>query len=127
MAVSDDSQGWSVAVASWRYRELNDLWFTLCLMNVKCKRALKYTSVTQSLLSLILLMYVRTIQHLNYGGQEIKNKQKRLAVCDSNTPVPLKQGQGHQNWYESEDPKQGYDNEKFEKPRSNSLRKESQQ
>ena len=69
-------------------------------------------------------MYVRTIQHLNYGGQEIKNKQKRLAVCDSNTPVTLKQG--HQNWYESVDPKQGYGNEKFEKLRSNSLRKESQ-
>ena len=42
-------------------------------------------------------MYVRTIQHLNYGGQESK---QRFAVHDSDTPVTLKQGQGNQTWYE---------------------------
>ena len=58
----------------------------------------KYTPVTQSILCLIFLMYVRTIQCLNCGGQESK---EQFAVHDSDTPVTLKQGQGHQiciNW-----------------------------
>ena len=52
-------------------------------------------------------MYVRTIQLLNYGGQESK---KQFAVYDSEKPVTLKQGQGHQTWYELVEPKQGYNN-----------------
>ena len=63
-------------------------------------------------------MYIRTIQHLNYGGQESK---KQFAVYDSDTPVTLKQSQGHQKWYELVDPKQGYNNAKFGKPYSNSV------
>ena len=43
---------------------------TFCLMHWKCNWALKYTPVTQSVLCLILLIYVRTTQSLNYGGQE---------------------------------------------------------
>ena len=39
-------------------------------------------------------MYVRTLQCLNYGGQEC---EKQFAVYDSDTPMTLKQGQGHQN------------------------------
>ena len=35
-------------------------------------------------------------------------------VHDSDTHVTLKQGQGHQTWYELVDPKQGYNNAKFE-------------
>ena len=35
--------------------------------------------------------------------------------------MTLKQGQGHQTWYELVDPKQGYNNAKFEKPRLNSV------
>ena len=38
------------------------------------------------------------------------------------TPVTLKQDRGHQTWYELADPKQVYDNAKFEKSRLNSLR-----
>ena len=64
----------------------------------------KYTPVTQSILCLIFLMYVRIIQHLNYGGQESK---KQFAVYDSDTPVTLKQGRGHQTWYKLVDHKQG--------------------
>ena len=41
---------------------------------------------------------------------------KLLEVYDSDTNVTLKQGQGHQTWYELEDPKQGHNNAKFEKP-----------
>ena len=48
-------------------------------------------------------MYVSTIQHLNYSGQESK---KQFAVYDSDTPVTLKQGQSHQIWDELVDPKQ---------------------
>ena len=44
--------------------------------------------VTQSIPCLIFLMSVRTIQRLNYGGQE---STKQFAVNDSDTPVTLKQ------------------------------------
>ena len=49
------------------------------------------------MLCLIFLRYVRTIQRLNYGGQESK---KHFAVYDSDTAVTLKQDKGHQAWYE---------------------------
>ena len=39
--------------------------------------SLKYTSVTQSILCLILLMYVATMQCLNYSGHE---SQKQLGM-----------------------------------------------
>ena len=60
--------------------------------------SLEYIPVTQSILCLMFLMYVRTIQSLNYGEQESK---KQLAVYDSGTPVTLTQSQGNQtcvNW-----------------------------
>ena len=56
-------------------------------------------------------MYVRTIRCLNYDGQESK---KQFAVYDSDKPVTLKQGQSQQTWYDLVDPKQGYNNAKFE-------------
>ena len=39
--------------------------------------------------------------------------------------MTLKQGQGHQTWHEFVDPKQGYNNAKFEKPRFNSVREKA--
>ena len=69
--------------------------------------SLKYTPVTQSILCLIFLMHVATIQRLNYSGQESKKKQ--ITVYDSDTPVTLKYGQGHHAWYKLVDPKQGFD------------------
>ena len=57
-------------------------------------------------------MYVRTIQSSIYGGHESKNQ---FAIYNSDTPVTLKQGQGHQTWYELVDPKQVYINAKFKK------------
>ena len=42
-----------------------------------------------------------------------KNLKKQFAVYDSDTPVTLKQGQGHQTWYEFLDPKQGHNKAKF--------------
>ena len=63
-------------------------------------------------------MYVRTIQHLNCGGQKFTIF---FAIYDSDTPVTLKQGQGHQTWFELVDPRQGYNNAKFEKPSLNSV------
>ena len=50
-------------------------------------------------------MYVATIQHVNYCGQESK---KQFAVYDFDKPVTLKQGQGHQTLYALVDPKQSY-------------------
>ena len=77
---------------------------------------MKYTSVTQSILCLIFLMYIATIQLLKYSGQ------KRFTINDSNTPVILSQGQGHQTWNELVDPQQGYGHPKSERPPSNSAR-----
>ena len=68
-------------------------------------------------------MNVRTIQNLNYSGQESKFFLLLLlfAIYDLDTPVTLKQGQqGHQTWYELADLKQGYNNAKSEKPCLNS-------
>ena len=79
---------------------------------------LKYTQVSQHILWPVFLMYVRTIQRLNYYGQESK---KQFAAYDSEIPVTLKQGQGHQTWYKLVDPKQGYNNAKFGKPRFNTV------
>ena len=63
-------------------------------------------------------MHVRIILCLKYSGRESK---KQLAVYDSDTPVILKQGQGHQTWYELVNPKQDYNNAKFQKPHLNSV------
>ena len=57
------------------------------------------------------LFNVRKLQPLNYGEQESK---KQFAVYDSNTPVILKQGYGHQTWYPLVYSKQGYNNAKIE-------------
>ena len=62
-------------------------------------------------------MYTRII-HINYGEQESK---KQFSVYDSDIPATLKQGQGHQTWYELVDPKQGYNKTHFEKPHLNSV------
>ena len=80
--------------------------------------SLQYKPVAQSILCLIFLMYVATVHHLNYSGQESK---KQLAVYDSDTSVTLKYSQGHQTWYELLDPKQGYNHAKFERSSYNSV------
>ena len=74
---------------------------------------LKYTPVTQSILCLTFSTYLRTIQCLNYGGQEPKTQ---FAVYDSDTPVTLKQGKGHQTWYKIVNPKQVHNNTKIKTP-----------
>ena len=61
----------------------------------------------------------------NYNGQE-SEKTTCFWVYDSNTPVTLKQGWGHQIQYELVDPKQGYNNTKFEKLCLNSVHKNKQ-
>ena len=58
-----------------------------------------------------LFNVLRTI-HLNYGGED---SLKKIAVYDSDTPMTLKQDQGHKTWYKLVDPKQGYNNAQFEK------------
>ena len=40
--------------------------------------SLRYTSVKQSILLLIFLIYAATIQYLNYSRQESKQKEQRL-------------------------------------------------
>ena len=70
-------------------------------LTFKCKTeknvlvmSLKYTPIKQRILCLNCLMSVQTIKHLNNGGQESK-KKKKFALYDSDTPVTLKQGEGH--------------------------------
>ena len=60
---------------------------------------------------MIFSMYVATIQHLSYTGQEF-NKN---SVYVSDTSVTLEQGQGHQPWYRLTDLKQGYYQAIFER------------
>ena len=87
--------------------------------------SLRYTTVTQSILCLIILMYAATMYHLNYSGQksppkkkqqtnkQTKQKQnkKQFAVCESDIPETLKYSQGHQILYELVDQKQGFSHE----------------
>ena len=42
-------------------------------------------------------------------------------MYDSDTPVTLKEGEDHQTWYDVVNPKQGYNNTRFEKPHLNSV------
>ena len=51
----------------------------------------------------------------------ISLKKKKKATYDSDTTVTLKQGQGHQFWYELVDPKQGINRAKIERPPLNSF------
>ena len=50
----------------------------------------------------------------------------QFAVYISDTPVTLKQSQGHQAWNENVDLKQGYNHAKFERSCFNSVGKKSQ-
>ena len=43
-----------------------------------------------------------------------KNLKNQFAVCDSDTPLTLKQGQGQQTRYKLVDSNQDYNNPKFE-------------
>ena len=52
------------------------------------------------------------MQCLNYSGQESK---KQIVVYDSDTPVTLKQDQGHQTLSDNVNPKEGYNHAKFER------------
>ena len=70
-----------------------------------------HTPVTYRILCLIFLMYVRTIQRFNLGGQDSKKKKKKLQFMIL-TPVTLKQGQGCQTCYELA----SYNSAKFWKP-----------
>ena len=63
---------------------------------------LNYTAVKQNILRLIFLIYVTTIQHLNYSGQEFCFLFFLVYDCD--TPVTLKQCKGQQTCYELVDP-----------------------
>ena len=56
-------------------------------------------------------MNIATIHCLHYIGQESK---KQFAVYDLDTQVTLKQGQGHQTWYELRDLKQLCNHAKFD-------------
>ena len=79
--------------------------------------SLKYTPVMQSILCLTFLMFMLDLFNVcrnhKTGG---KKSKKRFAVYDSDTSVTLQQGEGDQTCYELADPKQGYNNAKFEKP-----------
>ena len=56
-------------------------------------------------------------------GKNLKKKQ--FAVYNSGPPVTLRQGQGHQTWYELVDPKQADNNAKVVKSRLNSVREKA--
>ena len=73
--------------------------------------SLKYT---QSISHMIFFMYVAIIRCLIYTRQE--SKKIIFAVHASDTPVALKQDQGHQSWDRLADLKQGHNHANFERP-----------
>ena len=67
---------------------------------------------------MIFLMYVATIQNLSTVDRNMnKNLKSQFAVYISDTPVTLKQRQGHQIYNENFVTKQGYNHAKFERSR----------
>ena len=81
-----------------------------------------HTKVTQIILCTILSTYVATIQSLIYRQQEPKT---HIAIYISDTPVTLKQGQGHQTLNDNADPKQYYKHATFERSCFNSGREKA--
>ena len=59
-------------------------------------------------------MYIATVQCLNYTGKDSK-KTNQFTVYVFETLVTLKQGQGHKTLYDLVDPKQDYNQAKFER------------
>ena len=57
-----------------------------------------HTSFAQSTLCMVFAMHLTTIQQLHQTQSELK--KILFAVHVFNMPVTLKQGQGHQTWYE---------------------------
>ena len=55
------------------------------------------------------------MHHLNYSPSVEKNLKFFFAVHDTDIPVTLKYGQGHQTWYALLGPEQGYNHIKFER------------
>ena len=94
MAMTSTSP-WTTIVTTQEEQVLRRLLFNCKTEKIVLVMSCKYVPVTQSMLCQIFLMYVRTREHLNYGGQQPK---KQLAVYGSDTTVTLKQGQSHQTW-----------------------------
>ena len=101
---------------------------TLWRLTFECKiytivldMPLKYTPVTKNILC-------QCKNHTTFKLQWTriwKKKQKQFAVNDSDTPMTLKLGQGHQTWPELVDPKQGYNNAQLKKLLLNSVREKA--
>ena len=72
-------------------------------------------------LFLFFIMAVATIQCLNTEDKNLK--KKKIAVYGSDTPVILKQDQGHQTGYKSVEPMQSYNHAKFENKQTNKQKK----
>ena len=71
-------------------------------------------------------MCVATMCCLSYSPSVGKKSKKQFAVYESDIPVTLKSGQGHQTWYEFLNPEQGYNHTKFEGLLLNCLPKSKQ-
>ena len=78
-----------------------------------------HTGHTKHTLLVLFKMYSNHTL-LNFSGS---NSKKQFAVYDSDIPVTLKQGQGHQFWYELPAAEQGYtyNHAQFERPPLNSV------
>ena len=63
-------------------------------------------------------------QRLNHRRQEPKHIEFTVYIFE--TPVTLKQSQGHQTYIDNVDSKQGYNHAKFERSCINGVREKSQ-
>ena len=62
------------------------------------------------------------INHTTFNLQRTRTQNTQFTVNVSNTPVILKQSQGHQTYDKNVDPEQGYNHTQFERPRFNGVR-----
>lgn len=69
-------------------------------------------------------MYVTIIQHLNYTGQEVLKHNLQFTFL-MKLWIEAGHDQGHQTWNESEDPKEGYNLAKFERPQLKSVKEKA--
>ena len=76
-----------------------------------CYLAWLHTQVTQIILRIMFFMYVATTKCL----KRTRVKNTLFAAYISDTPVTLKQSQGHQTYSDNVDPKQDYNHAKFKR------------
>ena len=86
--------------------------------------SLEYTSESHKSYCAYIYIYFFTVwtNNTTFKLQKARIQNKQFAVYISETPATLKQSAGHQTYDGNSDPKQGYNNAKFESSCFNGVR-----